>query len=410
MQKILMPQNVRFILNTLSSNDCEAFAVGGCIRDSIMGREPKDWDIATSALPEQVKNLFRYTVDTGVRHGTVTVVIDKKNYEVTTYRIDGKYSDSRRPDNVTYTSDLTEDLLRRDFTMNAIAYNEFLGLVDPFNGIADIKNRIIRGVGNADLRFKEDALRMLRAIRFSAQLGFDIEEDTFKAVLANASLIANISVERIRDEFVKLIMSDNPCHLQLFYDTGLVIFISRQLDDCLKANMDRIIANIKQAPADLPSRLSVIFLNEGNLTFENLKHLRFDNNTIKETIMLVEWVNKHIGDDFYSIRKTLSVIGKENLSKVIALKKIIEGGSYGSVKYLDSLVDKIENIILSKDCILIKGLKINGNDLKDLGITNGKRIGEILNSLFDSVLKNPELNDREYLLDYAGQLKNEVVN
>ena len=208
--EIGLPEKVSSILNTLLSAGFEAYAVGGCIRDSLLGKEPKDWDITTSAKPDEVKSLFQKTIDTGIEHGTVTVVIGREGFEVTTYRIDGKYEDSRHPKEVTFTPNLLEDLKRRDFTINAMAYNQIDGLVDAFDGIRDLKRGIVRCVGEARQRFKEDALRMMRAVRFAAQLGFSIEEDTYAAICEMSPDLKRISAERICTELVSLLVSGHP--------------------------------------------------------------------------------------------------------------------------------------------------------------------------------------------------------
>ena len=227
---ILMPQKVKFIIKQLMDNGFEAYAVGGCVRDSILGREPNDWDITTSALPGQVKEVFEHTVDTGIQHGTVTVVLDKENFEVTTYRIDGEYEDNRHPKEVIFTANLVEDLKRRDFTVNAMAYNDETGLVDVFGGISDLNDKIIRCVGNAEDRFSEDALRVLRAARFAAQLGFSIEDGTMQAMKSMAPNLANISAERIQVELVKLIISDNPDMIKTAYELGITKIVLPEFD------------------------------------------------------------------------------------------------------------------------------------------------------------------------------------
>ena len=210
MVRIALPKDVKHIIGVLMENGYEAYAVGGCVRDSILGRVPGDWDITTSALPMQVKGLFRRTVDTGIQHGTVTVMLGRNGYEVTTYRIDGKYEDSRHPESVEFTPKLEEDLKRRDFTINAMAYNDEHGVVDIFDGVGDLQRKIIRCVGNAHDRFDEDALRILRAVRFSAQLGFGIEENTARAAKELAVNLKRISSERIHTEFNKMLKSPHP--------------------------------------------------------------------------------------------------------------------------------------------------------------------------------------------------------
>ena len=232
--KILLPEKVNPIIKTIQAAGFEAYAVGGCVRDSILGRIPDDWDITTSAKPEDIKKLFKRTIDTGIEHGTVTVMLDKEGFEVTTYRIDGEYEDSRHPKEVTFTSNLREDLRRRDFTINAMAYNDEVGLVDIFGGILDIEQKIIRCVGNAKERFTEDALRMMRAVRFSAQLGYDIAPETKEAIKELAPTLKKISAERIQVELIKLVVSNNPDFLRIAYETGITAQVLWEFDLCMK--------------------------------------------------------------------------------------------------------------------------------------------------------------------------------
>ena len=254
-----IPEDVKYILDTLHKNGYEGYIVGGCVRDAIMGIPPHDWDMTTSAKPEEVKKLFSHTFDTGIKHGTVTVVLNKENYEITTYRIEGGYDDCRHPNDVSFTTDLHEDLLRRDFTMNAIAYNEEEGYVDIFGGIGDIAKKTIKGVGEADERFKEDALRMLRAVRFSAQLGFNIEEKTEEALRENCGLIEKISAERIREETTKLFLSKYTQKAALLWETGLLQRISKEIDTSLKGHEEEFLKSLKNAEKNV-SVLFALFL------------------------------------------------------------------------------------------------------------------------------------------------------
>ena len=232
MRKIELPENVKYIINKLEAAGYEAYAVGGCVRDSMLGRVPEDWDITTSAKPEEVKEIFRKTIDTGIQHGTVTVLMPGcVGYEVTTYRIDGEYLDGRHPSEVTFTPSLHEDLARRDFTINAMAVNDRTGVVDDFCGLSDMEARVIRAVGDPRQRFTEDALRMLRALRFSAQLDFEIDKDTYEAVKELAPNLVHVSKERINVELTKLLMSDHPEVIALVSDSGLSGYISDHFDD-----------------------------------------------------------------------------------------------------------------------------------------------------------------------------------
>ncbi len=228
--KMILPKNVSYIISKLEQAGFEAYAVGGCVRDTLLDRKPQDWDITTSAKPLQIKELFKKTIDTGIQHGTVTVMLDHVGYEVTTYRIDGEYEDNRHPKKVEFTDNLKLDLERRDFTINAMAYNDNRGLVDEFWGIKDLKDGIIRCVGDAGQRFDEDALRMLRAVRFAGQLGFDIEEKTKKAIVERASHLENISAERIRVELTKLLVSKEAGRIRDAYKTGMTKYFLPELD------------------------------------------------------------------------------------------------------------------------------------------------------------------------------------
>lgn len=244
MINIRIPESVERILKTLMEHGYEAYAVGGCVRDAVLGRTPNDWDITTSAKPEAVKRLFRKTIDTGIAHGTVTVMLDHTGYEVTTYRIDGEYEDGRHPKNVEFTGNLVEDLKRRDFTINAMAYNHIHGLVDAFDGIGDIRCRRIRCVGNPSDRFNEDALRILRAIRFAAGLDFEIEDETRKAVAILAGNLRKISKERIQAELEKLLMSSHPEKLIIAYETGVSKVVFPELDRIMALGNGNDIINL----------------------------------------------------------------------------------------------------------------------------------------------------------------------
>ena len=231
--KIKMPENAKLILDTIHKAGFEAYIVGGCVRDAVLGKEPSDWDITTNALPGDVKKLFRRTIDTGIEHGTVTVMLGKEGYEVTTYRIDGKYEDSRHPSEVTFTRDLVEDMRRRDFTINAMAYNDEEGLVDHFGGIDDLEKKIIRCVGSPVERFTEDALRIMRAVRFAAQLDYEIEEETRIAIKELSPNLRKISAERIQTELVKLITSDHPERIRTAYELGITAVVIPEFDKCM---------------------------------------------------------------------------------------------------------------------------------------------------------------------------------
>ena len=380
-----LPKNVEYILNELNNKGYEGYIVGGCVRDYLMGTEPHDYDITTSALPEEVKKIFPHTVDTGIQHGTVTVVIDKTGYEITTYRIDGEYKDNRHPEEVIFTDKLSGDLSRRDFTVNAIAYNPIKGFVDLFGGQEDIKNKIIRGVGMASKRFQEDALRMMRAVRFSAQLDFSIEEGTLDALKENAPLIKNISIERIREEFFKLILSDHNERLDILLNSGMTEYF---LPEILNREID--FSKINLLSKDINVRLAYIFKGiDCNNVNKIMKRLKADNKTISTVTSLVKYSNYEITDE-YSMRKLISLIDK-NVPRLIEVM--------GALKNTDTVAEEALYNSVKNDCCALKTLDLTGNDLMGAGIS-GKAIGQALNKALDYVMKEPQKNNREVLLNY----------
>lgn len=387
-----LPEQVKFIISELNKNGYEGYIVGGCVRDYLMDIPPHDYDITTSALPEEVKAIFPHTVDTGIEHGTVTVIIDKIGYELTTYRIDGEYKDNRHPEQVIFTDKLAGDLSRRDFTVNAIAYNDQRGYVDMFGGMEDIKKAIIKGVGEPSKRFQEDALRMMRALRFSAQLNFSIEENTMLALKENAQLIKNISIERIREEFFKLIISDHNERLDLLYDSGMLPYFLPELEQII---VDKSISysTINTLSKDICVRLAYVFhtLDSDNVK-KILHNFRTDNKTNKITSQLVKYIDFEITDK-YSLRKLISILG-ENTEHEIEIMGAVKGIDTSKAKEMYS------EIISAGDCCNLKSLAINGNDLKELGIDHGKEVGEYLAKALDFVLKNPHKNQREKIMAF----------
>jgi len=390
-----LPREALFIIRELNAHGYEAFVAGGCVRDFLLGKTPVDFDIATSAEPLQIKALFRRTVDTGIKHGTVTVLSGKRKIEVTTYRIDGVYTDNRRPESVVFTSDLNKDLTRRDFTVNAMAYHPKHGIVDYYGGKADLEKKLIRGVGCPEKRFDEDALRMLRGIRFAAALGFEIEETTKSAIYKKAALIQNISAERIRDEFLKTITAPFPKVLGLLADTKLLFYFSARLQEYLEKNLSQIINNLTKCDKDIISCLTVFFMH-GETAFlkSELKNLRLDNRTAKEVTILGEWLKKPLPNEMYGTRKALSFIGADRFRKLLSIKTAITDEDTAlSAKMLNS-------VISNGDCFTLKDLNINGDDLAPLGFS-GETIGRSLNELLDYVMRNPEKNKKEALLEKA---------
>lgn len=403
MVRIELPKDVRHIINVLMENGYEAYAVGGCVRDSILGRTPGDWDITTSALPMQVKALFRRTVDTGIQHGTVTVMLGKNGYEVTTYRIDGKYEDSRHPKSVEFTFNLVEDLKRRDFTINAMAYNDEHGIVDAFDGMGDLKRRIIRCVGKAHDRFDEDALRILRAVRFSAQLGFDIEDDTAKAAKELAPTLVKISRERIHTELNKLLLSDNPDYFSVVYDLGVMKIIIPELENIDAHKLDRIQHFIKKTRAVLPERYAALLsCVDADTAGRILKGLKLDNATISMAAKLVKYYNMNPVVSEAAVRHYINEVGENDALRIVDFNISICGSELNK-GYTD--MKKICVMVKERgDCTELRNLKISGRDLMEAGFPAGKQLGEILQKLLCEVLDNPKFNEYNYLLKRAVEL------
>lgn len=400
---IELPKDVRYIIDILTQNGYEAYAVGGCVRDSILGRVPGDWDITTSALPQQVKALFRRTIDTGIQHGTVTIMLGKNGYEVTTYRIDGKYEDSRHPESVEFTPNLEEDLKRRDFTINAMAYNDENGVVDIFGGIDDIRNRIIRCVGNAHDRFTEDALRILRAVRFSAQLGFEIDKATKDAARELAPTLVKISRERIHTELNKLLLSDNPDYFSVVYELGVMKVIIPELEGVNSGDIDRLKVLIKRTKPCLPERYAALLSVIGkDKTRAVLKGLKLDNATISMAVKLVEYLGITPALTEPQMRHYINEVGKEDALRVIDFNLSFADESMHE-EYTD-MRKLCAHVLERGDCTSLKELDVTGKDLVDAGFEAGKQLGELLNSLLTEVLDNPSLNDRNYLLGRAKEL------
>lgn len=392
---INLPESVKYILTTLNNNGYEAYIVGGCVRDSIMGIAPHDWDITTSALPEQVKSLFSHTYDTGIKHGTITVLINKIGYEVTTYRVDGIYEDNRRPSEVTFTRSLKEDIVRRDFTMNAIAYNDTEGFVDIFGGRDDIKNKIIRGVGDPSARFDEDALRMLRAVRFSAQLGFDIEDNTYAAIKNKASLTENISCERIREEFLKLLSGRYVSRIPLFWESGLLKIISENANKAALEYGYKIVDEISKLPCGGYERLTAFLFRLGADNAQKfLKELKFDNRTLKTVYTAIKYGNISDIKNRYDVKKLLCAVGREVFELIVSVNNACGFD-------VENIYGIYRSVIEKNEPYNIKDLKINGNVLMEQGIASGKGVGECLNMLLDKIIENPELNNEQELVKIA---------
>lgn len=437
--KIELPRKVVLIIKNLQRHGYDAYAVGGCVRDSILNRKPEDWDITTSAKPEQVKRIFRRTVDTGIEHGTVTVLIGKDGFEVTTYRVDGLYEDGRHPKEVTFTSQLEEDLKRRDFTINAMAYNDDERLVDAFGGMRDLNYHLIRCVGDPKERFSEDALRILRAVRFSAQLAFPIEPETAEAIKGLAPNLEKISAERIQAELVKLLVSDHPERIQDACELGITKVVLPEWDDMVgvkqntphhkydvAAHTVHALQNVKN---DKVLRLTMLFHDMGKpvmkTTDENgrdhfkghaiaseqiaktvMKRLKFDNDTIRKVTKLVAYHDYRMEPTGANVRRAMHEIGVELFPYYLAVRlaDTKAQSSYerrGKLENIIQIRELYRNALGNKECVTLKDLAVTGTDLINLGIAPGKKLGTLLNELLDMVIEDPAWNQKGKLCDYV---------
>ena len=440
--QIQLPEKVKFIIDKLENAGYEAYAVGGCVRDSLLGRIPDDWDVTTSATPMQVKSVFARTIDTGIQHGTVTVMIEHEGFEVTTYRIDGEYEDSRHPKEVIFTQNLVEDLKRRDFTINAMAYNDRSGIVDVFGGVDDLENKVIRCVGNATERFTEDALRMMRAVRFSAQLGFMIEENTQKAICELAPSLQNISAERIQVELVKLLVSPHPDYIRKAYELGITQIVLPELDKAFDTPQnnphhmysvgEHMMHTLLHIRNDKALRIAALMHDIGKpqtkTTDEKgidhfhghaelgekmagtiLKRLKFDNDTITKVKKYVKYHDYNIEPQAKTVRRAVNKIGEEYFEQILEIKYAdmmsqSEFKRNEKVEILEKVRDIYKDVLDKKQCVSLKTLNITGNDLIKAGIKQGKMIGVVLNKLLEDVIENPEHNEYEYLIEEAKKI------
>ena len=394
--RIQLPYEVEWVIGKIRDAGYEAFAVGGCVRDTLLGRTPEDWDVTTSARPEAVKAIFERTVDTGLQHGTVTVLKNRKGYEVTTYRIDGEYHDGRHPDSVEFTPNLLEDLKRRDFTINAMAYSHETGIVDEFGGMEDLKAGIVRCVGRPEDRFTEDALRLLRALRFSAQLGFEIEESTYAAIKTIAPNLAKVSKERVQAELTKLLLSAHPERILLLKETGLSAQIVPGFDAVFAP---ALFSKLSQLPAEKSLRWAGFLLCQSTKQAEAvLKGLKMDNETIGNVSRMIEGAKKTLPLEKPAVRRAMSRYTPYQLEGALKLKELMGSPDAEEIRRLR------EEIIRDGDCVSLKDLAVKGRDLLEAGVERGPMVGEILNHLFDLVLLHPEKNDRELLLKEVRRL------
>jgi len=443
---IKIPQEVSWILHKLNQAGFEAYVVGGCVRDSLLGREPHDWDITTNAEPLQVKQIFKRTLDTGLQHGTVTVMNRGTGYEVTTYRIDGDYSDHRRPESVSFTKKLEEDLRRRDFTINAMAYHPDEGLKDFFDGEKDLREGIIRAVGDPDERFDEDALRIMRAVRFAAQLGFTIEEKTREAIKAHAGELSMVSVERIEAELTKLICSPHPEETEELYKLGITAVILPEFDRMMETPQNTpyhftdvghhtIVVMQNVSPSKIMRYTALLhdiakpecrsvdekgvdhFYNHPErgepLAEKIMRRLKLDNHTIEEVKLLVRWHDFGIKDEMTAarFRRGMNRMGIEHFPEYLEIRLADMAGQSDyrleEKKARAELIQKLYREQLENSpALTLKDLAVKGRDLMDAGIQAGPEMGNILKELMDMVLEDPALNEKNVLLEAAKKLSN----
>ena len=440
--EFVLTSGAKKIISTLEDNGFSAYVVGGAVRDFLMDKPPHDFDIATSALPSQIQGLFRRTIDTGIKHGTVTVVEGGVGYEVTTYRTDGEYVDGRHPKNVSFIASIEEDLKRRDFTVNAMAYNPTSGVLDICGGREDIQNRLIRCVGVPEKRFSEDALRMMRAIRFSATLGFELEAETERAIKKCAPMIRRVSPERIRDEINKILMSDRPEYIAKLHICGLLKYIIPELETCAGVKQknkyhiydvfEHIIVTVKNTPSDLTLRWAALLHDIGKpscsscdsngiihfyghhresvrMANDILHRLRLDNDTIHDILILIENHDVRIDTSPPGVKRMMSKTGKlfekllllqeaDNLAKNLKFFK-------EKKKKLDESREVYKLVLAEHQPYMISELTVNGRDLIKLGYKPGRSLGDCLKKLLDEVIIDPNLNRREYLLSRAREFK-----
>ena len=445
---IRLPEKVERILDVLHGHGYEAYIVGGCVRDAFYGWEPQDWDITTSASPAQVKELFPKTIDTGIQHGTVTVMMEKEGFEVTTYRVDGEYEDMRHPKNVYFTKNLEEDLQRRDFTINAMAYAPESGLIDLFGGRKDMKEKVIRCVGSPRERFSEDALRMLRAVRFAARLGFSLEEELRETILEMAGNLRLMDKERIQTELVKLLTSQHPDWFRLAYETGITGVIMPEFDRIMEQRQnnphhayttgEHTLEALKHVPADKALRLTMLFHDMGKpevfttdekgidhfkghaahsavIAEKILRELKFDLDTIRKVTRLVKNHSLYPQLSGKSVRQCACQIGPELFDDFLKVKRADILAQHPSVIgdkviYLEQVERIWRDIQMKGDCLSLKELKITGKDLILEGMKPGPQVGGILDALLGEVLEFPEKNNREFLLERAARLREQLAS
>ncbi len=434
-----IPEQAVGIMKVLTDAGYEAYVVGGCVRDTLLHREPEDWDITTDASPAEVKRLFRRTVDTGIAHGTVTVMVGEKGYEVTTYRIDGDYEDARHPKEVIYTKSLEEDLRRRDFTINAMAYNDRAGLVDLFGGLDDLREKKIRCVGDPVERFGEDALRILRALRFSAQLDAEIEEKTFQALREAAPTLKKISAERIFSELTKLILSPHPEKLLLAYEAGVTAVILPEFDRCMKTPQhtpwhlagvgEHTVKSMQAIRPDRVLRLTMLMHDFGKpftrttdtkgvdhfyghaevsaeLAESVLMRMKCDHKTIRRVCNLIYFHDAGVREklDQRAVRKLAAKVGREDFPLLLEVKAADNAAKSPYMReenreQIRKCADLFEEILREQDALTLHELRVSGKDLIAAGMRPGPEVGKTLEAMLVDVIECPEHNTKEYLLE-----------
>ena len=425
-----MPKGAEFIIRSLENAGFEAYIVGGCVRDGILGRDPEDWDITTIAKPDEIKRIFSHTVDTGIEHGTVTVLVPPeevergiRSFEVTTYRIDGEYTDHRHPNAVSFTGSLEEDLARRDFTINAMAYHMERGIIDPFHGQEDLEKKIVRAVGKAKDRFAEDALRMMRGIRFSAQLDFSLDEEAYLGIESLKESLENVSKERIAVELWKLLASAHPDKVEMFFSTGLAPYITEDFPKIQESGIPKLLPFV---PVEKIVRFGLFLRNVPDLARKILRDLKLDRESIEggshfaalfseEEVESPYALRKRIARyglkmvrDFYEMRLALLHQDEEELYSPLESDLLESKRRTGEIittkKQAESIVKErllwITKVESEKNCVSLSELMLSGKDLISLGISPGKRMGEILQLAFDRVLQEPKENEKEKLISY----------
>lgn len=445
MYRIVVPDTAKDIISTLESSGFEAYVVGGCVRDSIMGINPHDWDICTSATPPQIIECFRTKriIETGLKHGTVTIINDGDQYEVTTFRIDGEYSDNRHPDHVIFTTSIEEDLSRRDFSMNAMAYNDRIGLVDPFGGSRAINNREIVCVGNPDDRFNEDGLRIMRALRFASVYDFTIDNETSNSIHKYCHLLDNISVERIQSELSRMLLGRNILNVLLEYKDVISVIIP-ELIPCIGFEQNNpyhqytVYDHIAHAVDnyhgnELVVKLALLLHDIGkprcytedergghfhghgvpshDIADNVMQRLRFDNRTRHAVTDLVLYHDSVIEPTPKTVRRWLNKIGKELFSQLLDIrmadiKAHAEGTQESRIERCNALRMIMNDIIAQEQCFSLKNMNVNGDDIISIGVPEGKEVGRILKLLLDEVISGTLENDREVLLSRASCLIN----